>query len=376
MRILQFVPYFIPYPGGQERYVYCLSKYLVKNGHEVWVITSNFPKSRRLEVVDGIVVERYAILARPLRNPIAPGFLSAVRKFKEFDVVHVHNEHSFPSLIAAYAKRRDGFPLVLTNHGRLVFGDPLRDSIERIYMKYLGKLIFESCDAIVVNSEADRELVREVAPRAYGRSYVIHNAVDPELLEATAREVKAVKEGEFKILYVGALIRRKGLEWLIKAMDLVRREVRGVKCIIVGEGGDEGLFKRLTVKYGLTEVVRFAGRVSDKELIRLYKSSDLFVLPSLSEGCPTSVLEAMYFGLPVVLTSIPAHIEHFRNVALLVKPKDERSLALGMIELLSNENLRRKLSKEGSELVRKEYTWDKVAKKYMEVYERVINSTK
>mgnify|MGYP000144326075 CR=1 FL=1 len=141
MKILQFVPYFLPYPGGQERYVYNLSKYLVKMGHEVHVITSNFPKSKKFEEIDGITVERYTLIARPLRNPIVPKFLLVPKRFKDFDIIHIHNEHAFSSMVAAYAKRNGDFPLVLTNHGQLKFGNYLADTIERAYMKTFGKKI-------------------------------------------------------------------------------------------------------------------------------------------------------------------------------------------------------------------------------------------
>ena len=88
MRILQLVPYFPPYIGGQERYVYNLSKYLVRMDHEVHIITSNFPKSEEQEIMDGITIERHKCLARPFRNPITPTFLTLGKKIKKFDVVH------------------------------------------------------------------------------------------------------------------------------------------------------------------------------------------------------------------------------------------------------------------------------------------------
>jgi glycosyltransferase involved in cell wall biosynthesis len=70
MKILQVSPYFPPHIGGQERYIFNLSKYLVKWGHEVHVITSNFPKTKEYEEIEGITVERQKVIMRPLRNPL------------------------------------------------------------------------------------------------------------------------------------------------------------------------------------------------------------------------------------------------------------------------------------------------------------------
>lgn len=382
MRILQFVPYFLPYPGGQERYVYNLSKYLVKMGHDVHVITSNFPKSKKFEKIDGISVERYNLIARPLRNPIVPRFLQVPKRFGEFDIVHIHNEHAFSSMIAAYAKRKRDFPLILTNHGQLKFGNYLADTVEAAYMKTLGKRVLELVDAIVVNSKSDKEFLSNVTPRISSKIYILHNAIDPEVLMKLSEEAEIDKNiekkwvtamGDVNILFVGRLIRRKGVEWLIRAMKIIRNSTnKKIKCILVGEGEDKRYFETLVREYNLSNSVIFTGRVSDNELVWLYKNSDIFVLPSISEGLPTTILEAMYFKLPVVATDIPGNMDHFKNVAILVPTKDERALAKSILMLLEDENLINQLSKAGRELVEEKYTWDKVAKGYEEVYKDII----
>ncbi|ADT85073.1 glycosyltransferase family 4 protein [Thermococcus barophilus] len=377
MRILQFVPYFLPYPGGQERYVYNLSKYLVKMGHEVRVITSNFPKSKKFEEIDGITVERYNLITRPLRNPIVPKFLQVPKRFKEFDIVHIHNEHAFSSMVAAYAKKKEDFPLVLTNHGQLKFGNYIADTIEKTYMKTFGKKILELSDIIVVNSESDKEFLSTIAPKISNKTYILHNAIDPEVLTKLAKEADGnewTMDADIKILYVGRLIRRKGVEWLIKAIKIIKNSTsKKIKCILVGEGEDRNYFEMLVREYNLSDSVVFAGRISDKKLAWLYENSDIFVLPSLSEGLPTTILEAMYFSLPVVATDIPGNRDHFKDVAILVPPKDEKALANSLLMLLENENLAKQLSKAGKKLVEEKYTWDRVAREYEKLYKNIID---
>lgn len=373
MKILQVAPYFIPYPGGQEKYIFNLSKFLTKRGHEVHVLTSNYPKGKKLEEYEGITIERYDVLVRPLRNPLALGFLRIGKKLREFDIVHTHNEHSFVAMALTYFKKINNFPLVLTTHGQFKFGNYMVDLFEKIYSHSIGYKIFGSSDATVVNSIMDREYVKFINPNVEDRIYVLHNAIDPEFLKITSKyDSDHDTYEDFKLLYVGRLIRRKGLEWLIKALDIINMYEKKVICIIVGEGEDEKYFKKLTEKYNLTDIIKFKGRIGNKYLVNLYKSSQAFVLPSLAEVCPTVVLEAMHFGLPVVTTNIPGIRDHFKGLAYLVPPRDEKKLAIAILELINDSNLRDRLSRKGKKLVDSKYVWDKVAREYEIIYESVL----
>ena len=380
MKILQIVPYFLPYHGGQERYVYNLSKYLVKMGHEVHVATSNYPDHGKDEIIDGITIKRYKCLARPLRNPLTPGMLLLGNEIKKFDIVHTHNEHSFAAMVAAYLRKRTDVPLILTCHGQLIFGSKTVDYFERVYSRTVGRKIFNVMDVIVVNSIMDRDYLMSINPNISEKIKVLHNAVDSEFFETTTTSA-SYHDGEDKIkdaiscnsktiLFVGRLIKRKGIEWLIKAMNIIINELKrnDVLCILVGEGEDHNYFKVLVDELDLGDYVLFTDSISNEDLIWMYKNIDIFTLPSLSEVCPTVVLEAMYFGLPVVATAIPGVKDHFKEVTLLVPPKNEDRLAEAIIKLLDDEELTRRLSKAGAELIKGKYTWDVVAKEYEEIY--------
>jgi glycosyltransferase involved in cell wall biosynthesis len=377
MKLLQFVPYFLPYPGGQERYIYNLSKYLVKMGHEVHIICSNYPRSKPFEKIDGITIERYSLLARPMKNPIALNFLLIPKKFREFDIIHIHNEHAFSSIISFCAKKIKSYPLVLTNHGQLRFGSDLLDNIEKIYMRIIGKRIFELSDIIAVNCESDKEFVTSIAPKITNKIYILHNSIDTDYWSVKLEKAKNMDfekfEADFTILFVGVLIKRKGIEWLIKAINICRQKTdTRLKCVIVGEGVDRKYFESLVQNHDIASKVIFTGKVSEEKLAWLYNSSDLFVLPSLSEGCPTVVLEAMYFGLPVVSTDIPGIRDHFKGISILVPPKNEKALADAILMLMKDKSLRHRLSNNGTKLVKEKYRWDIMAKKYETIYKKLL----
>jgi glycosyltransferase involved in cell wall biosynthesis len=373
MKVLEFVPYFLPYSGGQERYVYGLGKYLAGKGHEVHVVTSDYPPCS-MEIADGINIKRHPLALRILRNPIAPGFIGVPKTFDDYDIIHTHNEHSSPALIAAFFHRCHKPPLVLTNHGRLIFGRPWSDAIETVYMKSIGRYVLRTCDRIVVNSFSDKKYLCNLDGSLEVKTSVLHNALDLETFQKAPVPpafADSVLKSEVRVLFVGRLMRRKGIGWLIEAIGIARRSVKGIYCILVGEGEDSEYFHGFVRKLGLESNILFAGRIRDEELIWLYENCDMFVLPSLSEVCSTSILEAMHFGMPVVATDIPGNSDHFRDHAILVPAKNAGSMAEAIVGLSRDEVLARSLSKKGKMLIDEKYSWETVGKEYESIFSRL-----
>lgn len=374
MKILHFSPYFLPHIGGVENYIYNLSRYLVKRGHEVAVISSNLPESQTFEVLDGITVKRYPCTCEMLRNPIVPSFFSRDKEIQEYDVINVHNIYGLAALAGCYYKRKYQFPLVITHHGRLIYGERLKDLCISAYSTAVMKRILSCYDAIIANSEEDEEYIASFGHDLSEKIAVAHNAVDQYILEKTEpADLDHLLEGEIKILYVGGLIRRKGIEWLLRAMQILKAEekIHDIRCFLVGSGAEERLFREMARRFDLKGNVRFLGRVSDTELAALYRGSDIFTLPSLSEVCPTVMLEAMYFGLPVIASDIPGIRDHFRNYAILTPSKDEKALSSAILELARDSGLRSRLSRNGAALIRRKYTWSAVATMYEDIYRGV-----
>lgn len=378
MKILQVAPYFTPYVGGQERYVHNLSKHLVKLGNLVDVATSNYPKSDVFDSMDGFSVRRFPCLFRPLRNPIAPALLELEEIADDYDVIHAHNEHAFSALIASYISAKHNIPLVLTCHGRLVFGNAFYDALERMYSASIARSIFRKADAVCALSDHDREYILSFGSIDPSKILEVCNGIDPELLsqQGGGRVREGVKEfaeqGQFKVLFVGSLIRRKGVETLVRAVAHALKvgPDAGISLIMVGDGVEKQQLVRLVEEMGIRDHVHLVGGVSDAELVYLYGTSDALALPSLSEGCPTVVLEAMYFGLPVIASDIPGIRDHFKETAWLVPPHDEEKLAESILTLARRGDLADWMRAIGRELVLRRYTWDRIAMEYQSIYER------
>lgn len=377
MKILQVAPHFLPYMGGQESYIYNLSKNLVKKGHEVHVITSNYPKSKKYEEIDGITIERNNIIMRPLRNPISQGFFNIKELSKKFDLIQIHNLYAFSSILAAYYKNKFNYPLIFTDHGKLVFGHWYNDLFVQMYSKTMARKVLENSDFITVLSESQREYLSSLNPNISNKIKVIPNAIDLELFkELDKNSNKINKDESFKFLYVGQMIKRKGINWLLKALKIAVKSNENMKLILVGEGVHTDYFKKLVNDLNLNQYVEFKGRIDDKnKLANIYKNADVFVLPSLSEGLPTVNLEALYFGLPLISTNIASIKEHFSEIASLVPPRDSKKLAETMVNLSSYDKLKKakKISKDFREVIEKKYSWNVVADEYEKIYESFNN---
>ncbi len=377
MKILQISQYFHPHFGGQEMYVLQLSKKLKEYGNDVTIYTANHAKIPNCEKVDGIDIIRFDMLFNPLNNPICIGFFNILKNLKNFDIIHVHNDNAFVTLITCFLNLYAKKPIVLTCHGRLIFGSYLKDRIGKLYGVTIGKLLFNMVDVIVANSVGDKEYIisLNIDP---GKIVVLSNAINMEHMDNLyKREIESIKMNQDKykdkniILFVGTIIKRKGVDYLLRAISKVRKVNKNVLLFIIGDGNYRKDAELLARKLNIDEYVTFFGRVSEGQLITMYNSSSIFVLPSLSEVCPTVVLEAMYSGLPVITTDIPGINDHFKNFAELIPIKNDKELTKAIIKLLNDENLRNSLDKKGRVLVKEKYTWDNISKSYLEVYNKM-----
>lgn len=301
----------------------------------------------------------------------------------EIDIVHAHAGNP-PAPIAAYwyAKKKKK-PFVVTYHGdgQWNWGGFVRRMSVYFYNKYLLDKILFYADVIISPSEYYIDESRFLGTYR-DKIAVIPNGInvdefDIDYSKEECREKLGLAIDNKIILFLGQVIARKGVEYLIRAIPIILKEVskRDFVFIIVGSGDFLDKAKNLVKSLDIEKFVVFTGKMPFNELVQAYKSVNIFVLSPLSEGMPTSILEAMYFGLPVVATDIPGVKDHFKDVALLVPPKNEDRLAEAIVKLLDDEELRGRLLKAGKELVKSRYTWDVVAKEYESIYLRVLEET-
>jgi glycosyltransferase involved in cell wall biosynthesis len=380
MRVLQVAPYFYPYTGGQERYIFNLSKNLVKLGHDVDVVTSRFPRrGERIQSIEGFNVHRYRCVARPLRNPIIPGLLTLLRKLPKYDIIHAHNVYSFEALAGALFKTFSGVPFAVTPHDGLYFGTPFKDKLVSIYAAQVCPKILERADVIFANSRDEKTYLRSLSEQNRHKIKLVSNAVEPELFTKQAAngvrpDIAELVADDMKVLlFVGNLLRRKGVDVLIKAVANMNAEAQrdDIRLLVVGEGTDRHYFETIASRFAGRGDVVFLGQISQQDLVYLYHHSTMLVLPSSAEVCPTVVLEAQCCGLPVVTTDTPGIADHFSDTAVLVPPRDVGALQDAIRSLLADDGIGHALAQKALRTIHTTYNWDAVAEQYSETYLRL-----
>jgi glycosyltransferase involved in cell wall biosynthesis len=232
------------------------------------------------------------------------------------------------------------------------------------------KKLAESSQAVIaVSRSVKRELVSQ-----YGldqdKVHVIHNGVD-------VRKSQPSRKRQSIFLYIGRQTAHKGLPYLLRAFGKFTRNNRKYSLVIVGErleGGVDPSLVQLSHELGIRDRVEFAGRLSEKRTWEILGRATCLILPSLAEAFGMTVLEAMASETPVIATSvggIPEVVRNGRN-GLLVPPADVDTLSESMERIASDSRLRHRLV-EGGRRSCAEFTWDKMARKTIELYKEVLS---
>jgi len=177
------------------------------------------------------------------------------------------------------------------------------------------------------------------------------------------------------VLFVGRLIPRKGLPFLIEAAKRIVKEIKETIFVIVGDGPLKNHLMAYLEEINLSDHFVFLGDVNEKVLPALYNCADIFVLPSIQEGLGIVLLEAQATAKPVVAFDVGGVHEAMvdKETGLLVKP-NSRELADAILKLLSSWSLREKMGVKGREFVSNNFSWDVCAQKMLQVYREALST--
>lgn len=287
----------------------------------------------------------------------------------------VHTHTTKPGIVGTFAARGAGVPAVM--HTVHLF--PFHEETGRLVTTaYVGaeRLAARWCDRIVTVSEFQRDWALRVGIGSPEQVIAIPNGVPSDRVEARRSRAEVRAElgigDAFMILSTGRLAEQKGLEYLIRAAALLRRDMPAARIVLAGDGPLGRELAELVASLGLEDAVALLGHRSD--IGDLLAASDLVVLPSLWEGLSISLLEAMAAARPVVTTSIGSNREVTNDgeAAVLVPPKDPESLAAAIRSIATDETYRQALGMKGQQVQRERYTVSRMLDAYMGEYERLL----
>ncbi len=379
MRILQVSPYYPPHIGGIEFHVEALSRKLVEAGHEVVVFTSNVPGSRSREVVDGVEIHRFTPLFAPLNNPVMPGMFFKLLSSDDFDIIHTHGHFHISSTFALLSRVFRRRPVVLTSHGALLNLRGWRKVVEIVFNKTIGRWTLKSVDKIIALSATQADILEKLGAERH-KMAIIPLWIDESrpVLQADVAKFRNMHKLDDRkvVLFVGRLLPIKGLTYLIEAVK--HTETKPAAVIIGGEApgysGTKQALQQKVQELGLEQDVFFLGEFAKQDLGAAYMAADIFVLPSLGEGMPLSLLEAMSYGKCVVTTNVPGNRDVVKDGwnGALVEPRNPAALAQKIDALLGDDNLRASLGAQARLEVGQNYNPDTVLDKILGVYENIL----
>lgn len=393
VKVLYIVTAYDRHPGdGITPWLVETIRRLGERGVDVEVLAPSY-RGLRSGVVDGVTVHRFRyapaafedlthdqtapdrVRQRPFYMGLLPGFIGAaslaaarVARRGDFDVIHAH--WPLPLAVPGWAARRaSGAPLICSFYGvELTFA---RSARVPFLVPFLRRAI-RTADAVTAISTYTAGLVRALHDRPidlipFGATTPAPESIPP--LPPTP---------PLRLLFVGRLVERKGLHYLLEALARLRGGAQ-VRLDVVGKGPERPRLEEQVRRLGLEDTVRFHGFVSDDELVERYIDSHAFVLPAVYdekgdvEGLGVVLIEALSYGRAGIgseaggITDIIRHDE----TGLLVPPADPDALAAAILELAEAPERIEELGRTGRRYVQQRFGWESVIGSLVELYERL-----
>ncbi len=375
MKIAHVCPFYAPAIGGVKQVVEELAKRQIAEGHEVHVYTSDWDKDKRIklkeEILQGVYVHRCRhILKIANFATVWPSVFFKLLK-EDFDIIHSHVFGHVHFVLSSFAAKIKKIPHIHTTHC------PWTDAFRSLPGKFglilsynlFSRLGFKFTDKIIAITPWEINFIKKYGGNE-NQIEIIPNGMDKDFF-------KKIKNNNFKnkhkikgkmVLFFGRLNITKGPDKFVEIAKLILKEKKQITFVI--RGPDEGMKEKVKKLIGnKKEILLLDETRNRKEIIKMYQSADIFILPSFREGLPLTLFEAMAAGLPIIaspVNGIPYEIKQPDN-GFLVKYGDNQGFKKRIIELLTNLSLRKKISDNNFKKA-KNYDWDIISQKTLRLY--------
>ena len=376
--------------GGIARVVHDLSKRLIKDGHEVTVVTyrdnADVPEYENDKGVNVYRVDNYIIHPNNFIDWILQLNFNLVSKATEiinkeggFDVIHAHDW--LVANAAKALKNAYGIPVVATIHateaGR---NSGIHDDTQRYINDTEWMLTYEASE-VIVNSNYMKNELQRLFGLPYEKINVIPNGINLSNFTGIERDYdfrrQYAMDNEKIILYVGRLVYEKGIQHLIAAMPKVLSNYHDAKLIIAGRGGMMDQLRQEASNLGLNNKIYFTGYLDSKQVQKMYKCADVAVFPSTYEPFGIVALEAMLAGVPTVVSDVGGLDEIVTHGVDGMKAYagNANSIADSITALLYDHQLATNVAKKAKQKVKEQFNWEKIAQDTHFTYEKAICKT-
>ena len=334
---------------------------------EFWLLKKQKQKSstRFIKTTDGYRIEFSGTYDINLIDEIKNYSIIAetIARENRFDIIHAHDWLAYPAGIAA--KRVSGKPLVIHVHatefdrsgGNI---NPVVYAIEREGM--------ENAERIIAVSNYTRQTIIDKYLISPEKITTVYNAVEPEIKNQDFKFKKALNEKV--VTFLGRITMQKGPEYFIEAAFLILRKMNNVRFVMAGSGDKMNEMIARVAQLGMADKFHFTGFLKGDDVVRMYKLTNVFVMPSVSEPFGIVPLEAMQADVPVIISNQSGVSEILKQV-IKIDFWDTYAMADSIYGLLHYPSLAQYLKRSGKKEVQ-ELTWKHSALKVQEVYEKVL----
>lgn len=375
--------------GGISRVVHDLSHRLIKDGHDVTVVTYRDGDVPYFENDDGVMVHRvdnFMISSNNFIDWVMQLNFNMIARAGEiivkegnFDVIHAHD------WLVAYAaktlKHAYSTPMIATIHateaGR---NSGIRGETQKYINDTEWMLTYEASE-VIVNSNYMKNELQRLFGLPFEKINVVPNGVNLNLFNGVDRDYdfrrQYAMDNEKIILFMGRLVYEKGIQHLISAMPKVLANYHDAKLVIAGKGGMIDELRNQVNSLGIADKVYFTGYLSSKNVQKMYKCADIAVFPSTYEPFGIVALEGMLSGAPVVVSDIGGLneiVDHGVN-GMKSYAGNPNSLADSILTLLFDHKLCDTIAKNAKNKVKTEYNWNKIAQDTHFTYQKAICET-
>ena len=375
--------------GGIARVVHDLSKRLIKDGHEVTVVTykdGDAPEYENDKGVNVYRVDNYMIHPNNFIDWIMQLNFNMITKATEimnregkFDVIHAHDW--LVTYAAKSLKNSYQIPIVATIHateaGR---NSGIHDETQRYINDTEWLLTYEATE-VLVNSNFMKGDIQRLFGLPFEKVNVIPNGINLTNFSGVERDYEFRRQyamdNEKIILYVGRLVYEKGIQNLVSAMPKILSQYHDSKLVIAGKGGMIDELKTQAEHMGLGNKVYFTGYLDSKQVQKMYKCADVAVFPSTYEPFGIVALEAMLAGVPTVVSDVGGLNEIVNHGIDGMKSYagNANSIADSVLSLLYDPQLCANISKKAKAKVKEQFNWTRIAQDTHFTYEKAICQT-
>ena len=373
-----FSAQYLPTVGGIERYTNSLAKKLIEKGHKITVVTSSLKNVPDYET-DGDGIEIFRIPVKWIMNrrfsiPVPNrDFRRIAEQLAErhFDFAIIQTRFYLNSVWASYFCKKHKVPAIVVEHGTAhLIRDGIVGFIGCAYEHIAAKYVYHNCKNFYGVSLACCQWLEHFGLKGKG---CLYNAVDPELVKSTAEKGDATLkekisfEGKTTIAFAGRFIKEKGVVNLANAFKEINRRFPDVQLVMAGDGE---LWQ--TVKDMNVENLILPGNLSYEHSLALLKNSEIFCLPTFSEGFSTSVLEAAALKAMIITTKTGGSPQLIKdeNHGILIDSMECGDIVDALDKALKDIEWCRRCADNAQENLVAHFTWDQVAEEFLNIYNR------